>query len=254
VTPPDQSPPPPPLDALWASESTSGRERRPRKHGLTVDRVVSAAIEIADADGLAALSMGRIAEHLGFSTMSLYRHVRNKDELVALMVDAAVEAPDSADDAEPSGWREALERWSWDLLDVVRRHPWLLEVQLPRQPFGPRRLVWLERGLGAMAQTEIPEDSKAQIILLLNGYVFSEARTAAEVEPPESEEEAEVAAVDHESAIAALVDADRFPALRNALDAGVFDSPGPGRDDDFTFGLALILDGVERLIERGGGA
>ncbi len=83
--------------------------------------------------------------------------------------------------------RPGLERWSWDLLAVVRRHPWLLTVPLSRMSFGPNRLAWFDRGLRALAETDLPEDEKAAVILLLNGYVFSEARFAAEVADPTRE-------------------------------------------------------------------
>ena len=179
--------------------------------------------------------------------MSLYRHVRSKEELVTLMVDVATEPPTSAEDAA-EGWRSGLERWSWDLLAVVRRHPWLLQVALPRVPFGPRRLAWLDRGLQALADTTLNEDEKAAIILLLNGYVFSEARVATEVGNPRQGSEAQSAATEQLEVLSALVDRQRFPALRRALDAGIFDPPGAGRDADFAFGLERFLDGVERLV------
>lgn len=253
MKPPPDDRLPPPLDALWASELGPLRKRRPQKRGLSVERVVTAAIELADGDGLDALSMSRIAERLGFSTMSLYRHVRNKDELVALMVDFAVEPPSAADGDARAGWRAGLERWGWDLLAVVRRHPWLLEVPLPRLPFGPRRLVWLDRGLGALAETGLTADAKARVILLLNGYVFSEARTASEVEETAPGGDTERAASDHGAVLFDVVDSDRYPAFHRALEEGVFGGPGPGRDADFAFGLALILDGVERLVAASGG-
>ena len=84
-----------------------------RKRGLTVDRVVTAAVALADAEGIDAVSMSRVAERLGFTTMSLYRHVRSKDELVLLMVNEAAGEPDEYVDGD---WRARLEQWSWDLL------------------------------------------------------------------------------------------------------------------------------------------
>jgi AcrR family transcriptional regulator len=210
-----------------------------RARGLTRARVVRAAVELADAEGVEAVSMARVAERLGFTTMSLYRHVRGKDELVLLMVNEAIEEPP----AHPPGgtWRERLERWSWDLLGGVRRHPWLLTVPLSRPPWTPGQLVWLDRGLAALEDTALGEEEKAAAVLLLNGHVFSQARFVVDL----GDREAFPAYVD---GLKRLLDAERFPALRRALDAGIFDGPDEDPDQDFRFGLERVLDGIERLV------
>jgi AcrR family transcriptional regulator len=212
-----------------------------RTRGLTRERIVRAAVELADADGAAAVSMARVAERLGFTTMSLYRHVRGKDELVLLMVNEAVGEPP---EHPPGGaWRDRLERWSWDLLQGVKRHPWLLSMPLSRPPWSLGQLVWLDRGLAAMEDTGLSEDEKAMALLLLNGHVFSQARFVADLGEPE----AFPAYVD---GLKRLVDPERMPALRRALDAGIFDPSDEDEDHDFTFGLERVLDGIERLVER----
>jgi AcrR family transcriptional regulator len=235
---------PPPLDLLWGRRS--GPER-PRKAGLSAEQLAAAGIELADAEGLDAVSMSRVAKRLGYTTMAPYRHVRSKDELMALVVDVAV--GESAEEAEPgpAGWRGALERWSWDLLAVVRRHPWLLALPLSTMPFGPRRLAWLDRGLAALGDTGLSEDEKAAVVLLLNGYVFSEARLAEELADPARARGPAGSSVSHP--LVGLVDGERFPALRRAVDAGIF-STGADKDADFAFGLERVLDGVEQLIAR----
>jgi AcrR family transcriptional regulator len=239
---------PPPLDLLW------GVRDRDRKEGLSVERIIQAAIELADAGGLEAVTMMRVAERLEFTTMALYRHVRSKDELVTLMVETAAGEPIAPDDVVPAGWRSALERWSWDLLAMVRRHPWALAVPLARIPFGPRRLAWLERGLSTLEETALSEDEKAALILLVNNYVFSEARLSAELGDSTLEGDAARDPVTDQGALlSALADAERFPALRRALEAGIFDPSKTDRDADFAFGLERILDGIELLVaERAG--
>lgn len=239
---------PAPLDLIWGLR---GQADRGRKQGLSVERIVDAAVELADANGLEAVTMSRVAKRLGFTTMALYRHLRSKDELVALMVEAASGLPSPPRGVAAAGWRPALERWSWDLLAMVRRHPWALAVPLARMPFGPNRLAWLERGLQAFADTSLDEDEKAALILLVNNYVFSEARLSAELgEIPQEADAARDHMPDHGALLAALADAERFPALRRALDAGIFDPTGGDRDADFAFGLERILDGVEQLIAQ----
>jgi AcrR family transcriptional regulator len=181
--------------------------------------------------------MARVAERTGSATMSLYRHVRNKDELVALMLEAAVGVPAAANDAA-NGWRGLLERWASDLLVVARRHPWTLDLPLARLPIGPNRSAWLDRSLQALADTALPEHEKAALVLLVNDYVFSQARL--EVQLPD------VSAAGWRL-LPRLVTAERYPAMRRALDAGVFAGGGRDRDVVFRFGLDRILDGIERL-------
>jgi AcrR family transcriptional regulator len=230
---------PAPLDLIWGLRD--GPDQR-RKEALSVERIVGAAVEVADTSGLTAVTMSRVAKQLGFTTMALYRHVRSKDELVALMVETAAAEPATANDVK--GWRAGLERWAWDLLALVRRHTWILEVPLARMPFGPNRLLWLERGLRALRETKLPEDEKAALVLLVNNYVFSEARQRAEL----SDRGQEVA--DHGALLFAFADPERFPAFRRALEAGIFDPSSDDPDADFRFGLERILDGIERLVEE----
>lgn len=237
--------PPAPFDVLWGRRQGG---TRPREAGLSVERVVAAAVEIADEHGLDAVSMGRVAKRLGFTTMALYRHVRNKDELLALMVDAAVGWPSDAGE-EGEGWRAGLERWAWGLLEVVRLHPWLLNAPLAELPFGPNRLAWFDRGLAALAGTNIAEAEKGALVLLLNGHVFSEVRFTAGAAVPRAEASPETATGSDLEPLAELVDEERFPALRRALGKGVFDTLGDDRDADFRFGLERILDGIESLVE-----
>src|ERR1700724_2007655 len=97
------------------------RPRRGPRRGLSLERIVAAAVRIAASDGLAAVSMSRVAAELGASTMSLYRYVAAKDELLALMVDAAFGTPPAAPGPD-EGWRAGLSRWAWALRAPVRRH------------------------------------------------------------------------------------------------------------------------------------
>jgi len=211
-----------------------------RKRGLTVDRVVTAAVALADSEGIDAVSMSRVAERLGFTTMSLYRHVRSKDELVLLMINEAAGEPPAYADGD---WRERLERWSWDLLTRLRSHPWVLGLPVSRPPWAPAQLAWLDRGLAALADTKLTEDEKASVVLLLNGHVFSQARFVVDLGEPDDVDR-------YIEGLTELIDAERFPALRRAVDAGIFAPSEDEADKDFAFGLERVLDGVERLVAR----
>ena len=227
----------PALRAVWRHEDAPVARRR----GLTVHGIVEAAVQLADAEGLAAVSMGRVAERLGFSPMALYRHVAGKDELLQLMFDrAAGEPPAVIDAACREGWRSGLERWSRELLAVLRRHPWALEIPLGGVPVTPNRLAWFDRGLHALEDTGLSEDEKAGTVLLLNGHVFWWARLEGDLSGGGRDDDGSGAL------LSSLVDAERFPALRRALDAGFLDD----ETDDSEWGLERILDGIGALVAQ----
>lgn len=235
------------LAAAWAEPAAQARQ------GLSRAQIVEAAIAVADVDGLGAVSMGKVAARLGFTAMSLYRHVHSKDELILLMQDAAVGTPPEADTT--GGWRPQLERWTWDVLGRFRAHPWLLAtISMFGPPATPHQLDWLERGLQALAHTPLSEPEKLNTMLLLDAHVFSDLQFAAFGAPTATDaaDPAEFGAI-----LAGLLDPERFPALCRAVDGGAFGvgpDPQAARDSDFAFGLDRILDGVEYLIRaREGG-
>src|SRR5215212_7242206 len=126
---------PPLLEQLWGLRGP-GRRGGP-KPALSVERIVSAAMELADAGGLAALSMSRLAEKLGFTTMSLYRYVASKDDLLVLLLDVGLGPP--PDTPLPEGWRAGCQEWAWALLAVYRRHMWAVELPISALPAGPNQ-------------------------------------------------------------------------------------------------------------------
>ena len=227
---------PPGLARLWDTEE------RPPRRTLSVDGIVEAAIALADEEGLEAVSMGRVAKALGVTPMSLYRHVENKDELLALMLDrAAGEAPaDTAGD-----WRARTERWCRELRVAIGRHPWILNLPLSRAPLGPRRTAWMEAGFAALSDTPLSEADKAATVLTLNGLIISDLRFGREAAM------AAPADADAFARTVAAVAGDRFPALSRAMAAGIF-----GDEDDpdavFAYGLERLLDGVEAQLRSGG--
>jgi len=221
------------LDRLWAPEPP-----RSRRAGLNVDKVVTAAVELADAEGLEAVSMARVAKALGFTTMSLYRHVRSKEELLVLMQGRVMAMPE---ERAYEGWREGLANWAWDLLRMVRAHPWMLKVPIAPPPATPSSVTLMERGLVTLAPLALPEQDKAHLLLMVNGYVFWQARLETEL--------GDEALIAYLTIMHTLVD-ERWPAVRRVVEAGVFDDAEDTRDADFEFGLARILDGVEAMLTR----
>jgi AcrR family transcriptional regulator len=240
---------PPVVAAAWGLR---GRPHKGPKPGLSLGQIVEAGLRVADRDGLDALSMSRVAADLGVSTMSLYRYVPAKEDLLALMVDAAfgdaVTTPGPSD-GPPEGWRAGLSRWAWALRDGYRRHPWVARVPIRGLPILPREVAWFEQALRFMRGTGLAEGEKASVILLLSGYVRTLANVEADIEA--AIRASGTSPGDWISSfgrtLAKLADPARFPALTEFAAAGVFDT-FDAPDDEFSFGLERILDGIEALV------
>jgi AcrR family transcriptional regulator len=226
--------------AAWGRRDRPGRGPKP---GLTIERIVEAGVRVASSEGLAAVSMARVAQELGASTMSLYRYVSAKEELLMLMVDAAVGTPLPA--APDEGWRDALSRWAWSQHERMRRHPWAVRVPIGGPPTTPNQVAWMEGVLWSLRDTGLAEDEKASVLLLLSGYVRNEATLTAELMDAGFISDEQM--MGYSRLLATLADPDRFPALHRLLEAGVFDRADPP-EKEFGFGLERILDGIEVLI------
>jgi AcrR family transcriptional regulator len=219
------------------------------KPKLTLEAILAAAIATADEEGLEAVSMNRVAKRLGSSPMGLYRYVESKDELLALMVDAALGATPTATPGET--WRAGLERCAHVMAEAMRRHPWATHVPVAGPPLTPNAVAWLDAALTALGGTGLPEGDKASVALMLSGYVREHVMVMAQVRA----NFLEAAATPDEAmrgwgdTLRAVAGGDRFPGLHAALQAGVFDRADPP-DEEFAFGLARILDGVEALVRR----
>jgi AcrR family transcriptional regulator len=204
-----------------------------RTGGLSRERIVAAAIELADTDGLGALSMARLAERLGCGTMSLYRHVANKDELLTFMLSAAPAPPPTAG---PSDWRGALADWAAGLWDVYHRHPWVLQTAAAGPPADPGQLAWLDAGLAALGATGLAERDKLAAVMAVLHYVRGAAALAIDA--------GQVDGPEYPALLRRLLDADRFPALAAAVEAGVFDDADDDHLAEFRSGLGQLLDGI----------
>jgi AcrR family transcriptional regulator len=232
------------MAAAWGARAPVTKGPKP---GLSLDQIVGAGIAIADAEGLSAVSMNRVASELGSSAMSLYRYVESKQELLTLMVDAALGTIPAGPPGE--GWRAGLSRWAWATVAAMRAHPWAVQVPISGPPLGPQSVAWFEDALRTMRDTTLGEGEKASIVLMLAGYARNQVSTMGDVQA----HFLDAAGTPHDAmrgyrdTLRALTDADRFPALHALLDAGVFDRADPP-DEEFAFGLERILDGIEALI------
>jgi AcrR family transcriptional regulator len=226
------------LAAAWGRPTPRGRGPKP---GLSLGRIVDAAVRLAATEGLAAVSMSRVAAELGASTMALYRYVAAKDELLALMVDAALGPPPAA--SEQNGWRAGLERWAWAYHDRLRRHLWVVRIPIAAPAVTPNLTAWLDDGLHALGETKLSEEDKLSTLLLLSGFVRNEATLVADMSA-----QTEIM-VPWARMLRELTDQESFPALRQALASGAFDQDDDP-DDEFVWGLERILDGIAALVKE----
>src|SRR4051794_24652021 len=132
------------VEFLW--EGPPPRTRGP-KAALSLDQIADAAIAVADAEGLAAVSMQRVATELGYTKMSLYRYLPGKAELVALMLERGIGEPAALAGGD---WRASLVEWCRQLFAAYSRHPWAHEATLGPRPIGPHELAWLERAVAVV--------------------------------------------------------------------------------------------------------
>jgi AcrR family transcriptional regulator len=230
---------PPSIELAWGRRERGTRGPKP---GLTLDRIVAAGIKVALTDGIAAVSMARVASELGVGTMSLYRYVAAKDELLSLMVDTGLGAPPAAHHA--TDWREGLKRWAVGVRDAYRRHPWSLRVPITAPPLGPNNVAWLEAALRALSDTPLSEQQKLSCILLVSGFVRNDATLTADFAAGGASEPGRLR---YGAVLSRLINAQSFPALHQAIATGSLDDDDD-IDAEFNFGIERILDGIDALI------
>lgn len=258
---------PPLVAALWGPREAGRRGPRP---GLTVPGIVAQAIELADAEGLPAVSMARVAQTLGVTTMALYRYVANKDELLARMYDAAL-----ADDpgelrvlpptpADAPAWRIGLHAWFEHQLTLVVRHPWLMQAVAANPPFGPQHIGVLESGLTALDGTPLTPAARtdvlgaASLLMLGEGMVLAAAIAAArrataphagaDGAPRADDSPSHPALLDYDTLLRRVTTPESHPRITQALAAGAF--LADDGDTGVAFRVELFLDGVAALIDR----
>ena len=241
------------IAAAWGIRERPGKGPRP---GLSVRRIVQAAIRTALEEGLDAVSMNRVASRLGTAAMSLYRYVAAKDELVALMVDEANGPP--PDPPDGMDWREALAYWAQESRARYRAHPWQVHVPISGPPILPNGVAWFERWLRSLAGTPLTEDEKVAVVLLLSGMVRNYATLEAQLAAAARRSaDSQRVMQDYGQMLARLADERRFPALHAAIAAGAFDDDGDDPDGDgdgddielgFDFSLERVLDGIAAFI------
>ena len=235
---------------LWGVREKGVRGPKP---GLTLDRIVAAAIELADAEGLDHVSMRRVAERLRVGTMSLYRYVPGKAEMLDVMVDR-VSAETARPGELPGGWRARLEHIARQNHLLFERHPWLLHLSLLRPPLGPGVIAKYEYELRAVQGIGLTDVEMDSVLTLVLDFVRGSAANAVEASRAEgstgqSDDQWWSSLAPH---LEQVLDTRRFPlAARVGVAATDFYQGVSDPHHAFEFGLARLLDGIEVFVERG---
>jgi AcrR family transcriptional regulator len=216
--------------------TTARRARAP----LSRERVLAAAVGLADEIGIEALSMRKLGEALGVEAMSLYNHVAHKDDLLDGMIDAVFAEIDlpSAD----AGWRAAMRQRAISVRAVLRRHRWAIGLMESRTSPGPATLAHHDAVIGVLRAGGFTVAQTAHAFSALDSYIYGFALQEKGLPFEGPEQTADVAA-----AMFADFPADRYPHFVELATQHVL-QPGYDYGDEFEFGLDLILDGLERLL------
>ncbi|NRQ36350.1 TetR/AcrR family transcriptional regulator [Nonomuraea sp. NN258] len=236
------------LALLWRTSERASRKGKPE---LNVDRIARAAIAVADAEGLQALSMRRVAEKLGVGTMSLYTYVPGKPELLDVMLDTVYGETARPDEVE-GGWRTRLEQIARENWALYLRHPWLLQVAASRPVLGPNVTAKYDYELRAIDGIGLSDVEMDAVLTLVTGFVHGTARGAVEAAQAESQtgmsDEQWWAA--HAPFLSRIADTSRFPtAARVGEAAGQALGGAYSAEHAFEFGLQRVLDGIQALVD-----
>ena len=207
---------------------------------LSRGRVLDAAVALADAGGIEALTMRRLGQELGVEAMSLYRHVASKDDLLDGMVDAVfgeIELP-----SEGTDWRTAMRRRALSVRAALTRHPWATPLMQSRSTPGPATLRHHDAVIGSLRSAGFPIALVAHAFSALDSYIYGFALQQRSLPFETEEETAELAA-----AIMAQFPAGEYPNLVELTVEHVL-QPGYDYGEEFELGLDLILDGLERAL------
>ncbi|RSM57302.1 TetR family transcriptional regulator [Amycolatopsis sp. WAC 01376] len=208
----------------------------PPRRSLTKERVLRAAIEVADRGGVEAMTMRRVAQHLGVEAMSLYHHVPNKDAILDGVVDAvfaAIELPGPED----GDWRDAIRARASSARAVLSRHSWALGLMDSRRNPGPATLRHHDAVLGVLRRAGFTLPMAVHAVSLIDSYISG--YVVQESSLPASDDLAKVA-----DDILENLPRDEFPYLAEVI-SGHAMRPGYDHTSEFAFGLELILDGLE---------
>ena len=222
-----------------ANGAISGSEPRRR---LSRERVLQAAIAHADAEGLEALTMRTLAEMLEVAPMALYRHVANKEDLIDAMVDVVF-----SEIGVPSGggdWKTAMRQRAISVRDALSRHRWAIGLMESRRNPGPANLRHHDAVIGRLRAAGFSIQMAAHAYSLLDGYIYGFALTKMNLPFESTAEVADVA-----KTMLQPFPVNEYPNLVEFITEHAM-QPGYDYGDEFEYGLDLILDGLDRALDK----
>src|SRR2546428_11931129 len=222
--------------------ATRARQEAKRRAALTRERILRAAIRLADRDGIESLSMRKLGHELGVEAMSLYNHVRNKGDMLDGMVDVVfseIEPPANGEE-----WQIAMRKRAISARQALLRHPWAIGLMESRATPGPATLRHHDAVLGSLRAAGFSIDMAAHAYSILDGYIYG--FTLTELTLPFSNSEGSAGVAEIAGNILEGFRPNEYPHLAEmAVDRAM--KPGYNYGDEFEFGLDLILDGIMRV-------
>jgi len=219
--------------------ATQARTRPSRRVPLSRDRVLHAALALADHDGIESLTMRKLGQELGVEAMSLYNHVASKDDIVDGIIDlvyAEIDLPPSE-----ASWMAAMRRRAVSVRDVLSRHRWATSLMESRANPGPATLRHHDAVIGSLRGAGFSIAMTAHAYSLLDSYIYGFAQTQMNLPFDTAAEVAEVA-----QNMLRPFPANEYRHLAEMIEHAL--KPGYDYADEFEFGLDLILDGLERAL------
>jgi len=230
---------PTPGSARWWQERRAREQRRRRRaDGHDTGSILTAAIALLDAEGADALTMRRLADRLGLTHTSLYRHVARRDELLVLVVDEVLGEVRPA--PQRLVGREAVEWHVREFRRVLHRHPAVVPLLAEHQLLGPNAIAGRERGLTSLLELGADPELAARAYLVLSHFVIGSAVLDSGGAARTADER------DAMAELFAQLPPSEYPTVRRL--AETLNEPDP--DDELTFGLEVLLDGIEARIGR----
>ncbi|HEX3279027.1 MAG TPA: TetR/AcrR family transcriptional regulator [Thermoleophilaceae bacterium] len=238
------------MGPVWARAEPGSRRAR-----FTRDQIAEVALRIADAEGIDAVSMRRVAGELGAGTMTLYHYVQTKDELLALMDNAMMGELIVPDDELSADWREALTQIAHRSRAALLRHPWALEG-IGDAYIGPNAIRHMEQSMAAVSAIEGDFSVKFEIVEMIDEYVFGNAIHGSRAPGPEDPEAQEEWREQAFAFIEEQLATGDFPHLTDVMPPGGMPElwekleAANSDDDRFDRGLRRVLDGIQLELER----
>ena len=224
--------------------ATRARREAKRRTALTRERILRAAISLADRDGIESLSMRKLGEVLAVEAMSLYNHVRNKVDMLDGMVDVVFSEIDLPSSEEE--WQTAMRKRAVSARQVLLRHPWAIGLMESRAAPGPATLRHHDSVLGSLRTAGFSIDMAGHAYSILDGYIYG--FTLTELTLPFSDSDGAAGVAELAGNILEGFRTGEYPHLAEmALDRAM--KPGYSYGNEFEYGLDLILDGIARRVQ-----